>query len=450
LKTRVPKRSDFLLSAALALLGLCGAPVEAAPTVLKGFTLIDGTGAAPVSDAAMVIEAGRITWIGRSAALSVAPGAEVISYTGRYVIPGLVDLHVHLGNTVDMIQDRKNFTRQNVEHELRVYASYGVTTLQSLGTDSDLIFSLRAAGQAAALPMARVYTAGRGFVFKGGYGGLAGVNVPVSSAAEVEAAVAAEAARGSDIIKMWIDDEFGTLPKMPPPISKAIIAAAHRHKLRAVAHVFYLADAKRLVAQGIDGFAHSIRDLPVDQGLIDAMKRQGTWQMAGTLSREASMFAYGERAAFLDDPFFTRAVSAHSLQVLADPQRQQQLRSSPHFADYPRILKMAQSNTRRLLEAGIPLGFGTDSGPPGRFPGYFEHWELVLLVEAGLTPMQALQVATRDSARFLNARDIGILQVGKSADLVVLDADPIADIRNTRRIHVVYVAGRRVETPQQP
>jgi imidazolonepropionase-like amidohydrolase len=445
-----PKRSSCCIFAAVALLWFSGsqAHAESTVTVLKGFTLIDGTGHAPAPNSAMIISNGRIDWVGRMSSLTPVAGAHVVDYVGKYVMPGIIDLHVHLGNTIDMVQDKKNFTPENVENDLRIYASYGVTTVMSLGTDSDLIFKLRREPQDSMPPMSRVYTAGQGFVFKGGYGGLAGVNQPVSSAAEVDAAVAAQAAKGVDIIKLWLDDEFGSMPKMPADISKAIIDAAHRRHLRAVAHVFYLEDAKRLIAQGIDGLAHSIRDVPIDQATIDAMKQHNTWQLAETLSREASMSVYAQRAPFLDDPFFTRAVSAKSIQILADPEHQKRIRNGAHFADYPKVLTMAEINTKRLLDAGVHLGFGTDSGPPGRFPGYFEHWELALLVDAGLTPMQALQVATRDSAKFLRADDLGTLQASKRADLVVLDADPTIDIKNTRLIHMVYVAGRPVETKQ--
>jgi imidazolonepropionase-like amidohydrolase len=446
---RVPKLRKVCVLAAAAVLSVAASHAWPADTVLRNFTLIDGTDHAPAPGSAMIIRNGHIAWVGRVPDLRAPADAQVVDYNGKYVTPGIIDLHVHLANTVDMVQDRKNFTKDSVEHDLEVYASYGVTTVVSLGTDSDLIFQLRAAHRAGEPAMAHFHTVGQGLVFKGGYGGLAGVNQPVATPAEAAAAVDVQAAKGVELIKLWLDDEFGSMPKMPPDISKAIIDAAHRHHLRAVAHVFYLEDAKRLVSQGIDGLAHSIRDKPVDRELIDAMKQHHTWQLAETLSREASMGVYGQRAAFLDDPFFTRAVSARSLQVLADPQRQEQIASGPHFAEYPKILAMAESNTKRLLDAGIRLGFGTDSGPPGRFPGYFEHWELALLVDAGLTPMRALQVATRDSAEFLGAQDIGTLQAPRRADLLVLDADPAADIKNTRKIRAVYVAGRLVHTPHQ-
>src|SRR5690606_3593092 len=156
--------------------------------------------------------------------------------------------------------------------------------------------------------------------FEGGYGGLAGVNNQVATVDEAIAEVNAQADKGVDIIKFWMDDELGTMPKMPYEMSQAIIDTAHERGLRVTAHVFYLDDAKELVDQGVDAFAHAVRDQLIDQELIDAMKENGVWQQAETLSREASMFAYGETPPFLDDPFFRRSVSEETLEQLADPE----------------------------------------------------------------------------------------------------------------------------------
>jgi imidazolonepropionase-like amidohydrolase len=111
------------------------------------------------------------------------------------------------------------------------------------------------------------------------------------------------------------------------------------------------------------------------------------------------------------------------------------------------MLPMAQKNLKRLADAGVPIGFGTDSGPPGRFPGYFEHWELELMVQAGLTPMQAIQAATGNAARFLRQPDLGTLEAGKCADFLVLARNPLEDIRNTRTLESVYLGGDRVINP---
>ncbi|MDY6944284.1 MAG: amidohydrolase family protein [Pseudomonadota bacterium] len=427
------------------LLALAMPSANAATTVLRDFTLVDGTGRASVPHSAVVVEDGRISWVGSTAELQVPAGATEVKLSGKFVVPGLIDNHVHLGLVHDVAQDIKYYTRELVEQQLRIYAAYGVTAVQVLGTDKDEIFAVRADQRKAQPQMARVYTSGQGLVFKGSYGGVAGLNQGVANAAEARRAVDEQAAKGVDFIKLWVDDEFGDLPsRMPADISKAIIDQAHKHRLRAIAHVFYLDNARTLVSQGIDGFAHSVRDQPVDQALLDAMKQRGVVQMAATLSREAS-FTY-TKLPFLDDPFFNRAITPAALATLQSSERQQKLAGGKHFHQYPAVLETALSNTRREIAAAVSYGVGSDSGPSGRFGGHFLHWELQLMVQAGLTPLQALTAATGTNAKLIGASELGTIEPGKAADLLVLDADPVADIRNTRTIHAVYVAGRPVTT----
>jgi imidazolonepropionase-like amidohydrolase len=426
-----------------------GAPGDPAALVFRNLTLIDGTGRAPLAQAAMVVQSGRVSWVGAGTDLKAPDGANVTDLNGAFVIPGLIDLHGHLGNTVDLVQDSTFHTRASIEQDLETYASYGVTTVLSMGTDQDAIFPLRndhrtAAARGGPLSMARVYTAGQGLVFKGGYGGLAGVNQAVATPEEAAASVNAQLDKGADVIKLWLDSELGTMPKMPPEISKAIIDAAHKRGARVLAHVFYLEDAKRLIDQGIDGFVHSVRDQQIDQALVDGMKKHGTWQVAATLSREAAMFAYGSTPAFADDPFFTRGVSAKTLELIKSPERQKAQAGNPNFKKFPSFFENAKANLKRLVDAGIPFAAGTDAGPPGRFPGYSEHWELELMVDAGLAPAQAIAAATRHAAMFLGSAELGTLEPTKWADFVVLDANPLVDIRNSRRIRSVYVAGAEV------
>ena len=413
--------------------------------VLRNFTLIDGSGHPPLAGAAMILDAGRIAWVGPATEVRIPAGAQIVELTGKYVMPGIINLHGHLGNTVDLTQNAGFFTRPNIEKNLETYASYGVTTMLSMGTDQDLIFQIRDQQRAGRPSMTRVFTAGQGFIFKGGYGGIGGVNQGVSSVSEVEPAVAAQARKKADIIKLWMDDELGRLPKMPYPIAKAIIEAAHRNHLKVTAHIFYLQDAKQLADYGVDSLAHSVRDKPVDQSLIESMKTHGTWQMAATLSREAAMFVYADTPAFLSDAFFTRGVSPAVIQTLRGSEYQRTISSGSHFSEYPGFLETAKKNLRTLVDAGVKYGFGTDTGPPGRFPGYFEHWDMELMVEVGLTPMQVLTAATRDAAEFLGAKDLGTLERSKWADLIVLDRNPLDDIKNTRTINAVYIAGNRLK-----
>ncbi len=430
--------------------------IEAAlggPRVFRDFTLIDGTGidgtgAAARPHSAMVVENGRIQWIGALSELRVPAQAQVIEAAGKYIMPGIINLHGHLGNVIDLKQNPSNFTRENVSRDLHTYASYGVTTVLSLGTDQDLIFAMREEQRGGRPHTTRIFTAGQGFTAKNGIGAMAGVTRSPATPEAAEREVAELARQHPDFIKMWVDDGLGKRPKMAPQISRAIIESAHRHGIRVTAHILYLEDAKRLVDEGIDALAHSVRDQPVDDDLIASMKRHGVWQQAATLTREVSTYVYARTPEFLTDTFFTRAISEKTLETLRNPQYQNRFASDPDLARYQAMLPMAQKNLKRLSDAGIPIGFGTDSGPPGRFPGYFEHWELELMVEAGLTPSQAIHDATGGAAEFLRRKDLGTLAAGKWADFLVLAKDPLENIRNTRFLEAVYIGDDRIsETP---
>jgi imidazolonepropionase-like amidohydrolase len=431
-------------------------PAAAETTVLKGMTLIDGTGKPAQANAAIVMTDGKIAWVGPVAQLKAPAGAATVDLTGKYVIPGLIDSHVHIGIMHDQTQDIKYYTRENVEADLKTYAAYGVTGVQVLGTDKDLVFDIRKEQRAGRPKMARVFTAGQGVVFKGGYGGVLGLNVQVSTPEEARKAVDEQAAKGVDIIKLWMDDERKAIPvKMTYAVSKAVIEQAHKHKLKAVAHVFYLADAKELIREGVDGFAHMVRDQPVDQELLSMMKTKGTWMVSATLSRE---MAYSLAIMpWLQDPFFTRGVTPGTLTFLKSTTREKNVMLGPTrfpglpyekkvFADMDRTLFQAMENWQAMVKAGVNVGMGTDSGPNGRFPGFNAHEEMQMQVLAGRQPLEAIKSATSDNARWLEDKSIGSIEAGKWADLVVLNRDPLADIRNTQTIQSVYVAGNSVPT----
>ena len=431
-----------MMFAAMACAGL------AETTVLDGFTLIDGTGRPAVANAALIIVDGRIQWAGPHAQLKVPAGTQVTHLAGKYVMPGIMNLHGHLGNTTGLAQDPKNYTRENVEKQLQLYASYGVTSVASMGTDQDLVFQIRAEQRAGRPHRTRIFTAGRGFTGVGGYPttaqGMKGVPFEVGSAADVHKDVAHLAGQKVDLVKIWVDDHLGREKKIPLELCKAIIADAHQHGIKVAAHVFYLADAKALIDAGLDGLAHSVRDKPVDDALIASMKKHGAFQSAATLTREESTFIFGKPGPMLDDPFFTRGVAPTVLTTLTSPAYQNKVASDPDYAKYPGFLKMAMHNLKKLSDSGVKIGFGTDSGPPARFQGYSEHREMELMVQSGLTPMQVITDATRNAAEFLRAQDLGTLERGKWADLIVLGKNPLDDIRNTRSIEMVLVAGNKM------
>ena len=444
-----------LLAAAL----LAAAPALAETTVLKGMTLIDGTGKPVQPNAALVMTDGKIAWVGPAAQLKAPAGARTVDLTGKFVIPGLIDAHVHIGIMHDVTQDIKYYTRDNVEADLKTYAAYGVTGVQVLGTDKDLVFDIRKQERSGRPHYARVYTAGQGEVFKGGYGGVFGLNVPVSTPEEARKSVDEQAAKGVDFIKLWMDDERKTIPvKMTYDVSKAIIDEAHKHNLKAVAHIFYLADAKELVREGINGFAHMVRDQPVDNELLSMMKAKGTWMVSATLSRE---MAYSLAIMpWLNDPFFTRGVTPGTLAALRSMAREQAVVLGPTrfpglpyekkvFWDMDRTVFQALQNYQAMVKAGVKTGMGTDSGPTGRFPGFNAHEEMQLEVLAGRSPMDAIKSATSDNASWLGDNSVGSVEAGKWADLVVLNKNPLDDIRNTQTILSVYIAGNPVPTVWQ-
>ena len=174
------------------------------------------------------------------------------------------------------------------------------------------------------------------------------------------------------------------------------------------------------------------------------MKRNGTWLAAASLTREVALSSYATTPPFLNDPFFTRGTTPDVLKTLASPEYQKKMAADPNLRKYPIAEDIEMKNLKKLADAGVRYGFGTDTGVPGRFQGYFEHVELTRMVEAGLTPMQAIVAATGSAAEFLRAKDLGTLEAGKWADLVVLQRDPLADINNSRTIESVYIAGGKV------
>jgi imidazolonepropionase-like amidohydrolase len=247
-----------------------------------------------------------------------------------------------------------------------------------------------------------------------------------------------------DVVKIWVDDHWGHHKKIRPELYRAIIDEAHKRGLRVMAHMFYLEDAKQLVAAGLDGLAHSVRDKEVDDELIRLIKEKKTFAVA-TLAREESTFIYATPPAFLDDPFFNRWIDPEIIRQLKDPAYGARIKADPDFSKFPGQLAMAKKNLKKLFDAGVHIAFGSDSGPPSRFHGFFEHRELELMVEAGLTPAQTLQAATSNTATALHiSGKFGALTKGKRADMILLDADPLTDIRNMRKINKVWIGGREV------
>jgi imidazolonepropionase-like amidohydrolase len=418
------------LSLAAVVASLVTMPAQQSGGV-KAFTgarLVDGTDRAPVADATLVVRDGKIVAAGPAASVTVPAGAERISLAGKTVIPGLVNAHGHVGNTVGMQQGQ--YSADNVARDLRTYAAYGVTAVFSLGDDGPAGVAARNAQRTPSLNRARLFVAGPVLAPK--------------TPADAVTDVAAIKSGGYDIVKIRVDDNLGTTPKMTPEIYKAVIDAAHKAGLRVAVHLFYLDDAKAVLDAGADFIAHSVRDKDVDEAFTSMMKRRNVCYCP-TLMREVSTFVYESTPAWFSDPLFLKHADAKTLEQLKEPARQEQMKNSRSAQRYKVALDQASKNLKKLSDAGVTIAMGTDTGPPARFQGYFELMELELMAKAGLTPRQVIAASTRDAARCQKLdQEIGTLEANKWADFVVLDADPLADIANVRKISDVYVAGNKV------
>ena len=430
--TQMTPSRRFLCSLALAwgMLASAGSAL-AQTTALVGARLIDGAGNV-IESGTVIIEGNRILQSGSAGSTPVPPGAVRLDLKGKTVTPGLVNAHGHVAATRGLQSNPSFYTKDNLIRQLRTYAQYGVTSVFSLGDDEQAGFALRDGQAMGPLDRARIFVAG-----------------PVITGNTAEAAIAATnkaADLKPDLLKVRVDDNLGASAKMPEAAWRAAISQAHQRRLRIAVHVFYLDDAKAIVAAGGDLIAHSVRDRPVDAAFISALKSRDVCY-SPTLMREVSTFVYDATPAWVNDPFFLKGAEPEIPKLLTDPVRQSQFRASDGWKagqKYKAGLDVAKRNLKALADQGVRIAFGTDTGPPGRFQGFFEQLELEMMVEAGLTPMQAIVAATGDAARcHQQGGQLGTLAAGGAADLLVLSANPLDNIRNMRSIEQVWIAGRR-------
>jgi imidazolonepropionase-like amidohydrolase len=434
-------------------IALAAAPAQSmGVTALTHVRVIDGSGHAPLEDATVVIQGNHILSI-QAGAGPIPSGARVLDLHGNTVMPGLINAHGHLALVQDGQNSATSYTAENVLAELRQYEAYGVTTMLSLGLNRDLLYAIRQQQRQGKLDGATVFTADRGIGVPDAAPPLPAAPDQIYRPATVEdarAEVDAIAKRHADIVKIWVDSLGGTKPSMSPEIYRAVIEEAHKHHLRVAAHVYYLADAKSLVNDGVDVLAHSVRDKPVDQDLISAIKRRGVWYIP-TLTVDESFYIYAEHPGFMQINFFKEALSPVLLTTLTSDAYTKKVNDDPKTAQHKADFAMDQRNLKTLYDAGVLVGFGTDSGAmPARIPGFSEHRELEDMVQAGLTPMQAIVCATSSNAALLGIEATrGTLRPGKRADLIVLAANPLDDITNTRSIVTIFHDGRTV-APRVP
>ncbi len=406
-------RMNAIAAAAIVTLGFtagCATTPPAQPvTAFEGARMITGDGRV-IENATLVVEGAKIAQAGKATEVRVPAGATRVNLAGKTVMPMILDTHVHLGSTRDAIV-----------RDLRMRAYYGVSAALSLGTDGYEVLDLRD----QAIPgAARFLSAGRGITMQ--EPGRTTVPYWVTSEADGRKAVEELAARKVDIVKVWVDTRDGKYKKLTPEIYGAVIDEAHKRGLRVTAHIFDLDDAKGLVRAGIDALAHGVRNRDVDDELVAMLKQRPNLVLTPNLP---------ERGVKVDLSWLREGLAPKELAMLEAANTDRPVAQA--------FFGIQARNLAKLNAAGVRITLGTDGNRP-----WGPHEEMHDMVLAGMTPMQVIVAATRNSAEFLRIADAGTLQAGKSADFIVLDANPLDDITNTRRISAVILRGAAVDRSQ--
>jgi imidazolonepropionase-like amidohydrolase len=422
-------------------------PAASTVAVFEGARLIDGNGGAPVEDSAFIVENNRFIAVGRKGQINVPSGATRVDLTGKTVMPAIIDAHGHLGflDMANGTMSKANFTRANYIDHLQRYAYHGVAATISTGTDmGELAYQLRG----ETIPDAAIIrTVGRGLAWPGSGPNDPSRNdvpYPVTTVEQARKAVQDLAAHKPDFVKIWVDDRNGRQKKLTPELYQAAVDEARKHNLPAIAHVFDLEDAKGLVRAGVEGFLHSIRDSPVDDEFIRLAKEHNIWitPNLGGINR-ASLIRPTGTPAWFDDPLVRETVAPVMINVRTEMYEKRRTAGAP-AAGGAQVFDLA--NTRKLHAAGVRLVLGSDTaGDSNRWIGMMTLVELENMVAAGLTPAEVIVAATRDAAAVLRLDQLGTVARGKSADFIVLDANPLDDIANVRKIAKVYLRGQEVD-----
>jgi imidazolonepropionase-like amidohydrolase len=472
---RAKNISTYLLLAA-CLFGAAGgsseaqsqAPGSARVTVFEGARLITGDGGAAIENSAFIVENDLFTRVGRRGELPVPAGAARVDLSGKTVMPTMVDLHGHIGfqNIADGTMSKETFTRENLIDHLERLAYHGVGAVVSIGDlidRSDLHGGRTNWGDVPLrvreeiIPNAALFrTAGVGMSWPGagaqGHVSRADVMYPVTTVEEVRAAVADYVKMKPEFIKIWVDDRQRTKTTLPPTLYRAILEEAHKYNVPVGVHNVTLADAKELMRGGMEGWLHvPVRGgEAVDDELIGIVKeriakndRPVIWMtpalITAWMNSTWANTREGQRPAWLDDPLLRATYSPQQVEEYWGTARRQGI-INRYVA---REFELQGRNAMMLRAAGMRIVSGTDTGQVQFLIGYFNHLDLESMVAMGMTPAEAIVAATRDGAEIAHV-NTGLVAAGRSADFIVLDANPLESISNTRRINKVYLRGQEV------
>lgn len=428
-------RTKCLILLAAALLMTAETPhaqrgAGGAVTAIVGAKLIDGTGGPALDNSAVVVQGDRITAAGPRASVRIPQGATVVDASGKTLIPGLIDAHCHLNQPPDVMRKL-----------LPVALNWGVTTLRMTGNDKPENMFVYQEAREGKFPSPRVYSAGQGFNINGPYPGAPTLHPATPE--EAREGVRAHKAQKVDFIKIW-------MPGFSPEIIAALVDEAKKQGIPVVAHIGNVAQVKQLADLGVTDFMHEARDGMNPEFIAYAKEKKLSF--VPTLGQGQSRWYYYEHPEFLKmDPKFD-GFYARGRAMLEDPARKQQIIGAP---DFEKTKQQFKDNNypfiKMMSDAGIRLAIGTDCGAEASQTtpvGHTTHREVAMFVEAGVTPLAAIRDATLDAARVLERTEnpsYGSVQAGKVADLVLLDADPVADMANLDKIYRVMRAGKFVQ-----
>src|SRR5688572_19889287 len=398
----------WVFLAAMLVAGLLFAQAQPGVTIFEGARLIVGDGTLAIENSAFIVNGTRFTQVGRGGQVQVPAGARRVDLRGKTVMPAMVDTHTHLSTT-----------RETLIDQLQRKAYYGVGVAMSLGQDnSDVSFQVRSETIPGA---ARFRTAGRGITMPEPERSQA--PYWITTAAEGRKAIQELATKKVDLVKIWVDDRSGMYKKLTPDLYGPIIEEAHKNGLRVTAHIFTVDDAKGLLRAGLDAFAHGVRDKDVDEEFLKMMKERPAVVVVPNLP---------DRGAATDLSWLSESVPAAELKTL-----------QANATDRPAVQQtfgIQSRNLAKLHSAGVRIALGTDGSV-----AWAHHLEMEDMVMSGMTPAQVIVASTRNAADLLKVTDAGTIAANKSADFIVLDANPQEDIKNTRRISDVYLRGAAVD-----